>query len=246
MDVERRDRFEIGGRSAHDDACLTSCEPGSALRFVVADSLALLREGLVRLLSSVWPSTPVVAAARMTDLIERLQDGPAGLLLIDLDLPGLGGAEGLARLRRRWPALRVAVLANEDRRETILQCLGAGVHGYILKSVSSDQLCEAIRTIGAGGVHVPATLADVLDHPRRSVTPPQDEATDTMELTARQQDVLRLLAEGRSTKDIARRLGLAVSTVKVHIAAIYRAIGARNRVEAVLRFSRLGQRPACA
>jgi DNA-binding NarL/FixJ family response regulator len=58
--------------------------------------------------------------------------------------------------------------------------------------------------------------------------------------------VLRLLAEGRSTKDIARRLGLAVSTVKVHIAAIYRAIGARNRVEAVLRFSRLGQRPACA
>jgi len=122
---------------------------------------------------------------------------------------------------------------RRNDREAILECLAAGASGYILKSGSLDQFMRAIETILSGGVFAPAALAGL----QQSVTPARDpEAAHlALHLTERQIEVFDLLSQGCATKTIARRLGLAVGTVKVHLAGIYRVLGAHNRVEAIAR-----------
>jgi DNA-binding NarL/FixJ family response regulator len=167
----------------------------------------------------------------------------------------------LLALREVYPQTRVAVLTGTEDRATILDCLGAGVHGYILKSGAAETMLQAIETLLAGGVYVPAMITRVaaaappMAHPHGPGHASTSAATEPAlsplaaaggpvlakpaGLTPRQIDVLKLLAEGRSTKDIARGLNLGLGTVKVHLAGVYRALGASNRMEAMVRAGRL-------
>jgi len=126
----------------------------------------------------------------------------------------------------------------------MLDCLAAGVHGYVLKSVAPDTIVHAIQEVLLGQIYLPPQIADVasaandagkpLPRQRADAQPP-----DPAQFTKRQRDVLQQLGLGRSTKEIARALGLGEGTVKVHLAAIYRALNARNRTEAVLLASKM-------
>ncbi len=202
------------------------------MRLLIAHRFTLVGQALVGLLAGRGPAPysaqDMVLASTAAELDDLLRDTPADLLLIDLDLSGLGGADGLRRLRRDHATLRIVVLAETDDPSTILNCLAAGVHGYVLQSGSMPQLLRALEIVEGGGVFAPATLAT---GPRID-TPPRPTPSS---LTERQREVLRLLSGGRPTKAIARELGVAVGTVKVHLAAIYRALGATNRVEALLK-----------
>jgi DNA-binding NarL/FixJ family response regulator len=157
-----------------------------------------------------------------------------GLVISDLDLPGMNGDTGIRALRRSYPALRIALLTSTDDWSTIMNCLAAGVHGYLLKSDASEQLVRAIQTIMSGGVYVPPRVSQHM--------PPAGEPSDApvasamVGLTARQQEVLTLLLDGQSTKDIAKSLNLGIGTVKVHLGGLYRTLAVRNRTEAVARF----------
>ena len=199
---------------------------------VVAESLGLVRDGLVQLLSG-WPHGPVRAAGTLDGALSLIAADGEAVLLLDLDLLA-GGEVGLRAIGARFPGLRIVALAARESRDGILACLAAGAHGYIAKTAGFAELARAIEVVRGGGVHVPAGLASA------PVAIAGPSAPPTTALTGRQQDVLRLLAEGRSTKDIARTLDLAVSTIKVHLAAVYRTFGARNRVEALCRAGRLG------
>jgi len=126
----------------------------------------------------------------------------------------------------------VAVLGSATDRASALSWLEAGAHGCLPKSASLEELCDALRTIRAGNGYVSSSLLAAFSP---SMAPPPSMVVEAVPLTTRQQDVLRLLAEGRPTKDIARRLSLSVSTVKAHLAAAYRTLGAHNRVEALVR-----------
>lgn len=216
------------------------------LKILIADDHALLRQGMRQLLGDEHPEYEFAEADGLDATLDALAAGGADLLLIDLGMPGMAGAESLRALREAHPATRVAVITGSDDRGTILECLGAGVHGYILKSSSVDEIQRAISTILAGGVYVAPSVTQ-LDPARAPPPAPVVEALAGMpdmqheipRFTHRQLDVLRLLAEGRSTKDIARTLELGPGTVKIHLAAIFRALNAHNRTEAVVLASRL-------
>ena len=208
------------------------------MRVLIADDHILIRQALIGLLSNAWPSWIFEEAGSFQAVDDRLSATNIGLLIIDLDMPGMQGGASLLQLRQTYPAVKITVLTSNDGRASIFDCLRAGVHGYFLKADASQQLLLAVQTILAGGVYVPSLLSEIgTDLPDSPQTDPPAPATPptTPRLTTRQQQVLRLLAEGRSTKEIARILDLGIGTVKVHLSAAYRTLGAHNRVDAVVK-----------
>lgn len=208
------------------------------MRVLVADAQFLIRQGIVSLLKDTFPDWSFLHASSLAQAIALLdaEDSGAGvgLIIIDLDLPGMNGGSGIRILRQSYPALRIALLTGTDDWNTVMHCLAAGVHGYLLKADASEQLVRATQTLMSGGVYVPPLVSQRV--------PPMDEplnapvAAAVTGLTARQHEVLTLLLDGQSTKDIAKSLNLGIGTVKVHLGGIYRTLAVRNRAEAVARF----------
>jgi DNA-binding NarL/FixJ family response regulator len=202
-----------------------------SLKVLLADDHSLSRPRLRQLLADENPQYELAEAEGFDAVRATLAERGGDLLLIGLGIQGMAGADGLRALREAFPATRIVVIAPSDDRATILQCLGAGVHGYILKTSPLDELHHAIATILAGGVYVVPSLAEV----GRGIAPlAPDAGTAAMpRFTARQLDVLHLLAQGRSATQIARHLELRPGTVKIHLAAIFRTLNVRSRNEAV-------------
>src|SRR6185437_14539234 len=203
---------------------------------LIADRHAMFRLGLIGLLRDERPGWQCEEADSVDQLETRIER--ANLVLLDLSLPGLGGVKGLARLCGPSPRYNVVAVTDNDDRAAILECLAAGVQGYMLKSASGPQFIRGLETILDGGIYAPASATVASIHPPVRQAPKPEGALLMKQLTGRQQDVFRLLAEGCATKTIARRLDLGVGTVKVHLAAIYRALGAHSRLEAVAKAHR--------
>jgi DNA-binding NarL/FixJ family response regulator len=167
-------------------------------------------------------------------------------------MPGMEGPGSLSAVRECFPAVKVAVVSASTERNKILTALEVGVHGYVPKGIGSAELTRAVGMILDGQIYVPASLA-VLDgagpRPALEARPAgldgrQDWRQDGRQLripdlTPRQRDVLALLVEGRSNKEIARRLQLGEGTVKVHMAALLRSLGVQNRAAAAVVGARL-------
>jgi DNA-binding NarL/FixJ family response regulator len=224
------------------------------MRVLIADDHALVRQALRQLLSDDESGLPgdkegltFAEADGLDAALEVLADQGVDLLLIDLSMPGMAGAASLRALREAHPTIKIVVITGWEDRVTMLECLAAGVHGYVLKSFATDQIVQAIAVILNGGVYVPPGIANVAGgdaaHENglikdRPLAPPVN-GTSMARFTKRQLDVLELLGQGRSTKEIARALELSEGTVKVHLAAIYRGLNVRNRTEAVVLASKL-------
>jgi DNA-binding NarL/FixJ family response regulator len=208
------------------------------LRVLVADAQPLIRRGLVGVLSDTFPQWSFREAGGLSQVVEQLDTNAArtdvDLVVADLDLPGINGGAGVGSLRNAHSAPRIVVLAGTEDWNTMVGCLAAGVHGYLLKRDASEQLTHAIRTVMSGGVYLPPVLPARAPYVSASSAMPVASAPVT--LTTRQQQVLTLLAEGQSTKDIARSLNLGIGTVKIHLAGAYRTLAVRNRAEAIRSF----------
>lgn len=204
------------------------------MKVLIADDHPLVRDAMTRTVHRIDAQAEVHEAqdfAGAQCLCEALQPQ---LALLDLNMPGMNGLEGLRRLRQQFPPLRLIVASGQEDPPTIRAVLGTGASGFFPKSGPPELLVQAIRTVLAGGVYVPASvLADFRDG-----APPA--RPDVAGLTPRQIDVLHRLLRGWPNKLIARELGLTEGTVKIHIAAILRALQARNRTEAVVRARELG------
>jgi len=205
------------------------------MNVLVADDHALIRQGLLRLLADAHPDWQFDEAGTLDEALAVLSAKHIDLLVLDLNMPGMDGETSLHALREGYPETRIAILTGNEDRSVILECLNAGVHGYILKSDAVTQLVFAIESVLAGHVYVPPSLTRLVHTPDHVPHPPALPPQRVAGFTPRQREVLVLLAEGRSTKDIARRLDLGVGTVKVHLAGVYRVLGAQNRMEAVVK-----------
>ena len=235
------------------------------MQVLIADATSLVRTGLIHLLGIELPDSEFFEATEMAEVSAMMEDNAPELLVIDPDLPGCEGEAGLEALREENATLRILVLTSRDERSAILGFLTCGMNACIVKSMPNEQLLVAVRTILGGGVYAPLMLTQVhrrsagaaaTPAPMRDLSmagaclavavPPDVTSAAGISvagisvaglpaLTERQKDVLRLLAEGRSTKDIARTLELGVGTVKVHLSAVYRTLGAHSRMEAVIR-----------
>lgn len=210
-------------------------------RLLIADDHSLLRQGVRQLLADEFPDFVFSEADSLDSVLDQLGADPIDLLLMDLGMPGMAGAESLRALREEHPTARIIVVTGVEERSMILDCLAAGVHGYVLKASPVEEIIRAVRMVLAGDIYVASALATI--GTERAVTAMRAALPtvplDTTRFTARQVQVLQLLAQGRSTKDIARILELGPGTVKIHLAAIYRRLNAHNRTEAVVLASKL-------
>lgn len=206
-----------------------------AIRALIADDHELFRSGMKQLLVDVLHAEDVREAESMDRALEILTNEGAGdLVLVDWRMPGMSGAESLAALRDGFPEAKVAVISAWEDRGDILAALGAGVHGYIPKSLSATQIAAAIQGILEGRIFVPSAMG------RREGASEGAAKLDQDKLTLRQRDVLQELLKGQASKEIARTLDIAEGTVKIHLAAIYRALNVRTRAEAIAKMSKSG------
>jgi DNA-binding NarL/FixJ family response regulator len=196
---------------------------------IVADESALCGAGLVHMMESCLGLSKVFTCQSFAELAELLgrYRSRVALAVVDYELPGMKRANGLHRLCEAWPSVPILVTAAGYDRDSILEMMSAGSHGFISKTSSPVELEHALKATAGGKVFVPHMSAE-----RSAPGPAHARSGGEAELTARQKEVLNLLATGKSNKQIAWTLGISEGTVKVHVNAAFRALGVHNRVNA--------------
>lgn len=192
------------------------------LRVVLADDHVLVRAGLRKLLESLPDVEVVGEAADGRAALELVESQHANLVLMDIAMPGLNGIEAAAHLAREHPQVRVLILSMHQNEDYVRQALHAGAVGYLLKDAAPVELDLALKAVTRGETWLSPAVSKGLveDYLRRGPEAP----TPFERLTPRQREILQLIAEGHSTKDIARRLDLSVKTVESHRTALMKTL----------------------
>ena len=210
--------------------------PGEPVSVIVADDQAAVREGLVLLLGTL-PGIAVAGEAADGDAaVDLVTAVHPQVVLMDLNMPGCDGVTATRRITADHPATRVVVLTTYADDESIISALQAGALGYLTKDATRAEIGRAVLTAAAGqAVLDPAVQQRLLsaaarghDAPRPPEAPPGEG-----ELTPREAEVLRLIADGRSNREIARALFVSEATVKTHVNRIFAKTGSRDRVQAI-------------
>lgn len=201
---------------------------------IVAEKQNFYNAGLAAMLQREVGFAQVIRAHDYAALKNIFARGlHADFLALDFDLPGSSGLTTIAELREQQPAMRMAVFSERAEQREALAILAAGAHGFVPKQMTDcSELLHALRTIKKDGIYIPACLLESgIWHGE-----PKDQENSEQALaglTARQQQVIRLLSEGHANKVIARELGISPSTVKVHVHAAFRALGVHSRLAAL-------------
>lgn len=215
-------------------------------RIIVADDHALVRGGLVQLVKLVEENVEIIESNDFNQTLELLaNDQTIDLLLLDLLMPGMNGMDSIKQICKDSPDVPVIVVSVRENIAAIRNALAAGAVGYIPKTSSPDVMMSAIKLVLSGGVYVPphvlgmSTTVDEMGKSQFST----DSNSMTVnqgysELTQRQQEVLDLMALGKSNKEIADELGLTTGTVKMHSSRIFKTLNVQNRTEAVAKFAK--------
>jgi DNA-binding NarL/FixJ family response regulator len=209
--------------------------PDKVIRVGVAEDHPLAREGLVQLLESAEDIVIVGEAADGEEALELADSvgGEPDIFLVDINLPGIDGLEVTRRLSAEHPNVRVIILtANEDPAYAT-EAVKAGAKAYVLKSAEGEEVLDTVRMVAHGHAVLDRSAWNALAEQGR----PRDEQFG---LTAREMDVLRLLGKGYRNREIAELLGLSPTTVKTHIARIFKRLDVSDRTEAVVKVFRLG------
>ncbi|MFE1840422.1 response regulator [Streptomyces sviceus] len=213
-------------------------EEPTAVRVLVVDDQQLIRDGIASLLSIRAGITVVGTAVNGREALAKAVELRPDVVLMDVRMPELDGVEAVAVLRGRMPECRVVMLTTFDDEEYVVQALRAGASGYLLKDLPADELAQAIRLAQAGITQLDASVAGRL---AASLPPPFPEpAVLAAGLSPREIDILRLVARGRTNREIAAQLYLSEGTVKNHVSRILSRLSLRDRTQAALRARDLG------
>jgi DNA-binding NarL/FixJ family response regulator len=212
------------------------------IRVLLVDDQRLMREGL-RILLELEPDLSIAGeAANGQEALNAYAQIESDVVLMDVRMPGMDGVEATWRLRERWPSARVIILTTFDDDEYVFEGLRAGARGYLLKDVSGHDLAEAVRTVAAGGALIEPSVARKVVAEFARMAPPvrQPDGGLAEPLSEREREILRLVAQGLTNREIADRLSLAQGTVKNYVTTILQKLGARDRTQAALRARELG------
>jgi DNA-binding NarL/FixJ family response regulator len=193
------------------------------IRIMLVDDHPLVRDGLRARLETMAHLRVVAEADNADDALKQAGAVPLDLVLMDINMRGTNGIEAAAKFRDSFPAIAVLILSMHDKVEYVAQAMQAGARGYVLKDAPGKDIVRAIDTVMAGGIYYSEALARKLARPQ--VADPQ--------LTAREFEVLRQIAEGHSNKQIARTLDLSVRTVETHRLNIKRKLGIEGQAELI-------------
>ena len=203
--------------------------PQNTIRILVADDHPVVRDGLVAMLSTQPDFRVVGQASTGGEVITNIEIAQPDVVLLDLEMPELDGVEALRQVTAGHPDVKVLVFTAFDDDERIVGAVQAGARGYLLKGSPRDEVFEAIRVISRGGSLLQPVVASKL---MRHVSGEAQQPVWSR-LTARELEVLELLAKGMTNKEIAADLVITVRTVKFHVSSILRKLEAGNRTEAV-------------
>jgi DNA-binding NarL/FixJ family response regulator len=199
------------------------------IRVLIADDHTVVREGLAAIIGR-QPDMQVVAEANNgREAVALWKQHRPDVTLLDLRMPELDGAGAIVEIRTEDPSARLIILTTFDGDEDIYQGMRAGARAYLLKDARREELLECIRRVAAGGIFVSPEIAAKLA-----------ERVGGEELTQRETEVLRLLAGGKSNKEIGGRLFISETTVKSHVKSIFAKLKVLSRTEAVAEASRRG------
>lgn len=205
---------------------------------LIADDHPLFREAVARVIADGFPGSTLLEASSLDAALAVAADNDdLDLVLLDLNMPGMQGLGGLVQLRNAFPTLPAVVVSAEEDKRVILQTMTYGAVGFITKSTPRKQMIQALEQILSGSIYLPSDIirADLAAAPARSEGAVPPEVLET--LTGKQLQVLERMARGQPNKVIAYELKIAESTVKAHVSAILRKLGATNRVQAILAAS---------
>jgi DNA-binding NarL/FixJ family response regulator len=209
---------------------------------LIADPDEFFRIALRTILIDKLAFSSVVEATSLDEALEKLsQDNGVSLALFELGLPDIKSAACLAAVRVCFPNIRTAVVSKSDRKHEVLMALEAGVHGFVPKGIGPVQLTGALKLILDGQIYVPSTVA-TLSSPSEEMQLMEERSSKNLPvdgLTPRQMEVLQLLIQGKSNKEIAKNLRLGEGTIKVHMAALFRAFGVNSRAAVAVAGSQL-------
>ena len=205
-----------------------------AIRIVIADDQPITRDGLTTILESMDGVTVVGVASDGAEAIALADRGTVDVVLMDLRMPRMDGIEAIRRLGASRPEVSVVVLTTYSDDESILEALSAGAHGYLTKNATAEDIHRALQAAVAGQAVLDQEVqARLVAH--ATVTDAGDAAGELPDgLSAREAEVLGLVAEGLSNAEIAQRLFISHTTVKTHINQILRKTGCRDRPQAIL------------
>lgn len=206
---------------------------GDRIRIVVADDHPIVRSGIVALLDRADDLTVVAAVADGAAAVAAAEEHRPDLVLMDLRMPVLSGAEATARIVQELPGVRVLVLTTYESDDDILGAIEAGASGYLLKAAPEQEILAGIRSVVAGQTVLAPAIAATL------VGRMQATATARAQLSARELDVLRLVAAGNSNRAIAAALFISESTVKTHLIHVFEKLEVTDRTRAVTRAQEL-------
>jgi DNA-binding NarL/FixJ family response regulator len=213
------------------------------MNILLVDDHALFREGLKFLLRSLDAALEVDEASDCAKALEHAAARSYDLVLLDLKIPGVAGLEALAALRDAIPGAPLVVLSGEDNPAVVRAAIERGAMGFIPKSSTPEVLIQALRLVLAHGVYLPPAVLNSAGSVASASAASQAAGQATLPgLTPRQMDVLRCVIQGKPNKIIARELDLSEGTVKAHLSSVLRALGTRNRTEAVYAAAKLGLR----
>lgn len=195
----------------------------SRIRVLVVDDHPIMRIGIAAIISATPDMTTVAQAGSGEEAIELFEKHLPDITLMDLRLPGISGVDAIRSLIERHPSAKFVVLTTYEGDEDIHQALEAGARSYIIKGMPHDALVNALRRVHAGGRFLPPPVSRALS----SRVPNSD-------LSSREREVLALIVQGRSNKEIATQLGIAESTVKCHVSVILMRLNVEDRTQAVV------------
>lgn len=215
------------------------------MKIMIVDDHALVRRGMAHVVRECFDDSEVVEASSAAEAVGIMQREPVDIALVDVRMPDMDGLDLLHDLRTRWPECPVIMLTTFDHANYVRRALAEGAAGYLLKDATPDDLQQAIKVAVSGGGNVlsPRVIQNLFESMEASSEDRDTHQRPAANLTQRETDILSLLAEGKSNRDISRALFLSEKTVKAHLAAVFRKLGVSNRTQAAMAAVSMGIGP---
>jgi len=212
------------------------------IRLLLVDDQRLMRDGLRILLELETDFDVVGEAENGVQALEAYRQLSPDVILMDIRMPEMDGVEATRRLRASEPNAKIIILTTFDDNEYVFEGLRAGALGYLLKDVSGDELADAIRKVAAGGSMIEPSVARKVVAEFARLAPATPEANEDLiePLSDREIEILKLVSQGLTNKEIANKLFLAEGTVKNYVTSILQKIDVRDRTQAAIRARELG------
>lgn len=215
------------------------------MRIMVVDDHALVRRGMAHVVRECFSEADVVETASAEEAMRAMETEAVDIALVDVRMPDTDGLDLLHDMKTKWPDVPVIMLTTFDHAQYVRRALTEGASGYLLKDATPEDLQQAIKVALSGGGNVlsPRVIQNLFE--ATEVGDGENAAAHhaAAALTQRETDILALLSEGRSNRDIARALFLSEKTVKAHLAAIFRKLGVSNRTQAAMAAVSMGIGP---